>query len=99
MIMDSRPSDAIALALRCGAPMLVAEPVMNEAGQVIQAPNGEAKEQGAAETGNEQHPRPKLTPVEHLKRALDKAVKEEKYEEAARLRDEIKRLEHPHTGN
>jgi len=99
MVMDSRPSDAIALALRCGAPMLAAEPVMNEAGQVIQAPNGEAKEQGAAEGDAEPPPRHKLTPVEHLKRALDKAVKEEKYEEAARLRDELKRLEHPHPGN
>jgi len=99
MVMDSRPSDAIALALRCGAPMLVTESVMNEAGQVIQAPDNEAKEQGAPENGSEHQPRPKLTPVEHLKRALDKAVKEEKYEEAARLRDEIKRLEHPHAGN
>lgn len=35
MDMDSRPSDAIALALRAGAPIFVAEDVMNEAGQVL----------------------------------------------------------------
>ena len=33
MIVESRPSDAIALALRCGAPVWVADAVM-EAGNV-----------------------------------------------------------------
>ena len=30
--IDSRPSDAIALALRCGAPIYVAEPIIQETG-------------------------------------------------------------------
>ena len=34
--IDSRPSDGIALALRCKAPIFVAKKVMDEAGKVIE---------------------------------------------------------------
>ena len=37
LTIDSRPSDAINLALRCGAPILVAEKVMDEAGLILDA--------------------------------------------------------------
>ena len=34
-----------------------------------------------------------------MTRALEKAVKEERYEDAARLRDELKRIKTSHTDN
>ena len=89
--VDSRPSDAIALALRCAAPVFVAEKVMDEAGRVLETPpvsGDEEKEQGK--------PAAALTPLEKLNRDLDKAVKEERYEDAAQIRDEIKRLQTLH---
>jgi len=96
MDMDSRPSDAIALALRFGAPIFVHEKVMEEAGQVL----------GEVEAGGFEGPvegkkqgKKKLTPLESVKMELDKAVSEERYEDAAKLRDEIKHMENTHTKN
>jgi bifunctional DNase/RNase len=75
--VDSRPSDAIALAMRCGAPMYVSPTVMEQAASV----EGHAAE------------KPKQSPLELLKSQLERAVTDERYEDAARIRDEIKRAE------
>jgi uncharacterized protein len=100
MEMDSRPSDAIALALRCAAPIFVAEKVMDEAGRVFEAPETPSTPSGESAdgtaTGNAGE---KLSPVELLKQNLGKAVKDERYEDAARIRDEIRRIEESHVGN
>jgi protein-arginine kinase activator protein McsA len=40
-----------------------------------------------------------MTPLEKLKERLQKAVEEERYEDAAGLRDEIRRLEQSQTSN
>lgn len=93
--VDARPSDAIALALRCGTPVFVAEMVMDEAGRVLEetdpapAPNNAGPKEGRT-AGSA------LAPIEKLKHDLDAAVKGERYEDAARIRDEIKRLEAVH---
>ena len=104
--VDSRPSDAIALALRVGAPIFVAQEVIQEAGlPVDRHPEGEeelelpqpesvAEDGGRAlkvldgqAGGSEER-------VVTLKAKLQEAVDREEYEEAAKLRDEIGRLEH-----
>jgi len=89
--VDSRPSDAIALALRTSSPIFVDESVMDEAGRIFTELETEIS------GGN--HDEEKKSPLESLKQDLDKAVAEERYEEAARIRDEIKRLENMHTEN
>ncbi len=76
--IDARPSDALALALRSGAPIFVAEEVMEAAGLVIKDEPADG-------------PKPP-SPEEDLKRRLAKAVEEERFEDAARLRDELKKL-------
>jgi bifunctional DNase/RNase len=92
--VDSRPSDAIALALRCAAPIFVAEKVMDEAGRILEeSPADDAMD---LEQKKEANPASALTPLEKLKSDLDRAVKDERYEDAARIRDEIKRLEAIH---
>ena len=83
-VLDSRPSDAIALALRFAAPIYVAEQVMDKAGVVVKS-----EEQESVKTEAQA---PELSPLEQLKADLDLAIKEERYEDAARLRDEIKNL-------
>ncbi len=80
--IDSRPSDAIALALRFSAPIYVAVQVMDEAGVIIEAEEEKAKTDAAKP----------MTPTEALEKQIQKAVKEERYEDAARLRDEIRKL-------
>jgi len=94
MKIDSRPSDAIALAIRCSAPIFVAESVMDEAGQIFEdiASNDNSAKQGKDK-------QIKLSTIDRLKQELDLAVKEERFEDAARIRDEIKKLEKGHSGN
>jgi uncharacterized protein len=89
---DSRPSDAIALALRFAAPIFVAEKVMEEAGVVI-TEESEAENQVISETSfNQKDSNEPVTPLESLQKQLQKAVQDERYEDAAQLRDDIGRM-------
>ncbi len=89
MDFDARPSDSLALALRWSAPIFVHRRVFAEAAvPVAKQKEGEAK----METHESTAPAP-VTPAEKLRVALKKAVQEEHYEEAARLRDELKRMQ------
>lgn len=82
--LDSRPSDAIALALRFSAPICVADEVMESAGVIIK------EEESTLQKDKES--KKEISPVEALKQQLARAVTEERYEDAAKLRDELKRL-------
>lgn len=92
--IDARPSDAIALAIRWGAPIYVAESVMREAGVMAQEEEAEEEEEEMIEQEVEssEPERPK-TLREVLQAKLDEAVKSEDYERAAQIRDEIERLD------
>lgn len=93
--VDSRPSDAIALAVRYGVPIYVADKVMDEAGFV---PEGDEAEKPAATASAEpergpEKPKIRLSRLEQLQQQLLEAVAKEEYEKAARLRDEIQKLD------
>ena len=51
------------------------------------------------EAGDKPQAEKKLSPLKALNEKLERAVQEERYEDAARLRDEIKRLKQTHTEN
>ena len=82
--VDARPSDAIALALRHKAPILVAEAVFEEAGVALE---GKDDEEDAPEAVPEQDP------IQVLRNQLEHAIRAERYEDAARLRDELRHAE------
>lgn len=85
--VDARPSDAIALALRTGSSIYVDDKVMAEAAIDI----GEAEQdKDAAADPAEDMP---VDPLSELKSKLDAAIREERYEDAAMIRDEIKHHE------
>lgn len=86
--IDSRPSDAVAMALRFSAPIYVDEKVMDEAGVII--PDESSIEERTQEEEKEEDV--ELTPLEALKRQLKKAINEERYEDAAKIRDEIEKM-------
>ncbi len=86
--IDSRPSDGMALALRMGAPIYVAEKVMREAGQI-----SHDKLRKSEEIEDEIPEVKKLNHLFELKFNLQKAIDEENYELAAKLRDQIGALE------
>jgi len=95
-MIDSRPSDAIALAVRYGVQIFVAAAVMDEAAFV---PDEEEEEQQQAPPAGEkkpkqqpQQPAAKLSRLEQLNVQLSEAIEKENYEKAAALRDEIRKL-------
>ncbi|MEN3038121.1 MAG: bifunctional nuclease family protein [Candidatus Kryptonium sp.] len=101
--IDSRPSDAIAVALRCGAPIYVNEEVMDEASfapEESQIDESEEEESPFTDEDIPQPPTPKRTPkptskeerIAELQKQLEEAIKQEDYEKAAKIRDEIRRL-------
>jgi len=100
-LIDSRPSDAIALAVRYGAQIFVATNVMDEAAFVPEEEeDDEKKEEGKgkqpAATPKQQKTPPentKTTRLEEMHQQLKQAIEKEDYEKAASLRDEIRRLE------
>jgi bifunctional DNase/RNase len=87
--VDSRPSDAIALAVRYGAPIFVGEEVLNEAG-IISEDEDETEE---TLTKEESTPVKKpVTKIEQLQTSLKEAIEKEDYEKAAKLRDDIRKM-------
>lgn len=97
--IDARPSDAIALAIRCGSSIYVTESVLAEAGVLPQDDedfddddDDDENFEGEKETEESKPERPK-TLREILQGKLDVAVKQEDYERAAQIRDEIDRLD------
>jgi hypothetical protein len=93
--IDSRPSDAIALGVRTGAPIFVAEEVMKAAAFVPTTEDSEEQPHDY-ENEEEQEAGPKGTPQEtklaSLQNQLRESLEKEDYERAAKLRDEINRI-------
>lgn len=88
--IDSRTSDAVALALRFGAPIFTYENILSSAGILIDPDSSdfglmdeETEEDGE---GNEFS---KIADDE-LEKMLQEALEEEEYEKASRIRDELK---------
>ena len=77
--VDSRPSDAIAVGLRMQAPIMIAEKLFDEAG----IENEDDEIPGETSTS---------LSVKELEDRLQVAVEGEKYEIAAKIRDQIKEL-------
>lgn len=95
--IDARTSDAVALALRFKCPIYTTQEIISKAGiildfketkqkstqkQPIQEPQHEKKQTGVSNVS-----------VDELKIMLDKAIQDEDYEKASKIRDEIKRRE------
>lgn len=90
-VIDARPSDAIAIALRTGAPIFADPALFEEETLLPMAVPAESQEEAPASASS--LPSQPLPPLDQLRKRLLQAVSEEAYEEAARLRDEISRLE------
>jgi bifunctional DNase/RNase len=91
--LDSRPSDAVALAVRVDAPIYVTPSVLDEAG--IPTDEGEvsaiaATQQQQASAQESSEP---MTELERKKKKLQDAIDKEDYEQAAELRDEIQQMQ------
>ena len=90
--IDSRPSDAIAIGLRSMVPLFVEEVVFNSV-VVIEQFEPKSKESLQKLTQIMEPLTSSEDMLDNLNEALNRAVEEEEYEVAARLRDRIKEIE------
>lgn len=93
--IDSRTSDALALAVRFSCPIYTFESILEAAGVRIDEPEATS---GEVETGKKDTERPRRRrrgyaeySLEDLQAMLEKVIHEEDYEKAAKIRDELKR--------
>jgi uncharacterized protein len=90
--IDSRTSDAVAIALRFSCPIYITEDILDKAGITINPSDSEITTSGENETIFESD----STKYENysddeLYKLIDEAVKTEDYERAASIRDEIEK--------
>ena len=82
-IIDSRTSDAIALAIRFNSPIFTYESVLETAGIILKSGAKKNKKQSVKNKVD------KEMSTGQIKKAIEIAVKNEDYELAAQLRDEL----------
>jgi hypothetical protein len=88
--IDSRTSDAVAIALRFGCPIFITDEILKKAGITVNSPENELTSVNEVENFFE----PESTKYdtysdEELFKMIDEAIKTEDYEKAAAVRDEI----------
>ena len=85
IILDARPSDSIALGIRMNSEIRISEILLNEIAipmEVLQTEDEEIEIQQLS----------KSVVITTLESSLEKALADENYEEAARLRDQLNQL-------
>lgn len=91
LIFDSRPSDAVALAVRVDCPIYVLASILEQAGITEKEERvADGVEEDVAEEGTPSET--EADSVTLLEKQLEEAVENEDYELAARLRDRIDKL-------
>jgi len=96
LLIDSRTSDAVALALRFECPIYITEEIMDKAGIVIEGSEyeddllGEPAVESEEETKESNYDK---VPLKELEKQLEEAIIKEDYERAAAIRDELDRRE------
>jgi bifunctional DNase/RNase len=90
--IDSRTSDAVAIALRFGCPIYITEEILEKAGITINPTEAELSTADAVEGLLESESTKYDTYTdEELYKIIDESVKTEDYERAAAVRDEIEK--------
>ncbi len=86
--IDSRTSDAVALALRFKCPIYTTTEILDKAGIFLDDKEVEEKESEEVESSEEPYESKSLL---ELEAELDLAIENEDYETASKIRDELKR--------
>jgi uncharacterized protein len=97
--IDSRTSDAIAMALRFGCPIFTNELVLKTANEIEFNIGGEKIKKDISSRGDNntlktQNNEYEFFPLEELEELLQEAIENEDYEKASKIRDEIKKRNH-----
>ena len=93
--IDSRTSDAIAIAMRTGAPIYTTQAILSETGFEMEiteeAPDDGASSADEADDDNRSEPKLENYTIEELEKTLARLIDREEYEEAARVSEILKR--------
>lgn len=90
LILDARTSDAVAMAVRFDAPIYTTEQVLNEAGILLEIDNNNELPEPETASESETSDLRKLS-TQELQILLDDAVREEDYDTAMEIQEELKR--------
>ncbi|MFN4074425.1 MAG: bifunctional nuclease family protein [Cloacibacterium sp.] len=90
LILDARTSDAVAMAVRFDAPIYTTEQVLNEAGILLEIDKNNELPEPEEASESETSDLKKLS-TEELQILLDDAVREEDYDTAMEIQEELKR--------
>lgn len=94
--LDSRTSDAVALALRFNVPIFTTPAIVEKAGIIInlsQQKTEAESEEVTAPKSSKKIKNIESLPLEKLKELMNEAIFNEDYERASKIRDEIKKRE------
>ena len=86
--LDSRTSDAVAIAIRFRTPIFTYEAIINEAGIILDKDNISTQRKEANESQEDTNGFKDLS-IKELKVKLNEAIENEDYELASKIRDEI----------
>lgn len=94
--LDSRTSDAIALAMRVGAPIFTTREILEETGFVLEETSEDVigssdKNEAAGVSQSPRMPDAEEFTIEQLEATLSQLIEREEYEEASRISEILKR--------
>jgi len=90
LILDARTSDAVAMAVRFDAPIYTTQQVLNEAGILLELEEVAKEDETFSETIEAEDSLTSAS-MEELQKLLDEAEKEEDFDTALEIQEEIKR--------
>lgn len=90
--IDARPSDAIAVAIRCNAPIYVSQEILEENAIIDSSEDTDEFFESQANAFAQPKKKEPKSKVEILQEQLEEFIKKEEYEKAAQIRDELKRI-------
>ncbi len=89
--IDSRTSDALALAVRFNCPVYTYEFILDAAGIVLEEADEDFEEEQTVQVGNVEEESLSFYSMEKLTKMLEEVLAQEDYEKAAEIRDELNR--------
>ena len=89
--IDSRTSDAVALALRFGCPIFITEDILEKAGITINPSDPDVSQAGEEDIPGQPGSKYDTYSDDELVKIIDESIKSEDYERAATVRDELEK--------
>jgi len=98
IVIDSRTSDAIAIAMRTGSPIYTTRSILEETGFVMETQYTDSNEHQEPEPDTPYEPKIRNYTIEELERTLTKLIDNDQFEEAAKVSEILKMKKAAHNG-